>query len=150
MEISEIKSTLTIAQVLQHYHLKPDKSLRLCCPFHEDKTPSLQVYYKTQTAYCFAASCQTHGKSIDVIDFVMYKESVSKADAINKCKELIGGSQGNSAERFKENQSRETFLANMFQYFRNAVHSSQPAKDYPSPWLVISDQPNISPTGAGL
>ncbi len=60
----------------------------------------------------------------------MYKEGLSKADAINKCKELIGGPQGNRAERFKENQSRETFLANMYQYFRNAVHSSQPAKDY--------------------
>jgi DNA primase len=130
MEISEIKTQLTIAHVLQHYHLKPDKSLRLCCPFHEDKTPSLQVYYKTQTCYCFAASCKTHGKSIDVIDFVMYKEGLSKADAINKCKELIGGPQGNRAERFNENQSRETFLANMFQYFRNAMHNSQPAKDY--------------------
>ncbi len=78
------------------------------------------MYYKTQTCYCFAASCQTHGKSIDVIDFVMYKEGLSKADEINKCKELIGGPEGNRAERFKENQSRETFLANMYQYFRNA------------------------------
>jgi len=130
MEISEIKSKLTLANVLQHYHLKPDKSLRLCCPFHDDKTPSLQVYYKTHTCYCFAASCKTHGKSIDVIDFVMYKENLSKAEAINKCKEIIAGPQGNRADRFKEVQSREVFLANMFQYFCNAVHNSKPAKDY--------------------
>lgn len=43
MEIAEIKQHLTLAQVLQHYELKPDKHLRLHCPFHEDKTPSLQV-----------------------------------------------------------------------------------------------------------
>jgi len=58
MEIQEIKSKLTLAQVLQHYRLKPDKNLRLCCPFHEDKTPSLQVYYKTQAAYCFTPQAQ--------------------------------------------------------------------------------------------
>ena len=32
-----------MAAVLSHYHLKPDKKLRLCCPFHEDRTPSMQV-----------------------------------------------------------------------------------------------------------
>ncbi|WP_410470252.1 CHC2 zinc finger domain-containing protein [Chryseobacterium sp. FH2] len=37
----------------------------MCCPFHEDKTPSMQVYYKTQTAYCFSSNCKTHGKSMD-------------------------------------------------------------------------------------
>ncbi|MGL4630063.1 MAG: CHC2 zinc finger domain-containing protein, partial [Leadbetterella sp.] len=46
MQISEIKERLTLKQVLDYYHLKPDKSLRLCCPFHDDKTPSMQVYYK--------------------------------------------------------------------------------------------------------
>ncbi|MGQ9620383.1 MAG: CHC2 zinc finger domain-containing protein [Bacteroidales bacterium] len=72
MEISEIKQRLTMAMVLSRYNLKPDKHLRLCCPFHEDKTPSMQVYYKTHTAYCFSSNCPTHGKSLDVIDFIMY------------------------------------------------------------------------------
>jgi len=66
MEITDIKSHLTLARVLQHYNLKPDKNLRLHCPFHEDKTPSLQVYYKTHTCYCFSSNCKTHGKSLDV------------------------------------------------------------------------------------
>jgi DNA primase len=52
MEIAEIKTRLTLSQVLKHYGLKPDKNLRLRCPFHDDKTPSLQVYYKTHTCYC--------------------------------------------------------------------------------------------------
>jgi DNA primase len=70
MEIADIKQQLGLAQVLDHYHLKPDKHLRLNCPFHDDKTPSLQVYYKTQSCYCFSANCSTHGKSLDVIDFI--------------------------------------------------------------------------------
>jgi DNA primase len=36
MEISEIKQQLTLSRVLQHYGLKPDKHLRLHCPFHEE------------------------------------------------------------------------------------------------------------------
>jgi DNA primase len=43
MEISEIKAKLTLKEVLSHYGLKPDKQSRLNCPFHPDKTPSMQV-----------------------------------------------------------------------------------------------------------
>jgi DNA primase len=90
MEIPDIKQTLTLARVLQYYGLKPDKHLRLQCPFHEDKTPSLQVYYKTHTAYCFSSNCRTHGRSMDVIDFVMQKEGLDKHHAIKKCEEILG------------------------------------------------------------
>jgi DNA primase len=93
MEISEIKAQLTIAQVLDHYGLKPDKNNRLNCPFHTDKTPSMQVYPETNTVHCFSSNCKLHGKAIDVIDFIMYHESITKHEAINKAKELIGYSE---------------------------------------------------------
>ncbi|PTD14787.1 CHC2 zinc finger domain-containing protein [Flavobacterium columnare] len=130
MEIQEIKSQLTISNVLHYYGLKTDKQSRLNCPFHEDKTPSFQVYYKTQTAYCFSSNCKTHGKSIDVIDFILYKENCTKAEAINKAKEILGHQEPSRTERYQPNLSRENFLANMYQYFKNAVHNSKPAKDY--------------------
>jgi DNA primase len=76
MEIAAIKQQLTLSQVLSYYGLKPDKHLRLRCPFYDDRTPSLQVYYKIQSCYCFSSNCKTHGKSLDVIDFVMYKEGL--------------------------------------------------------------------------
>lgn len=127
MEISEIKQRLSLAQVLQHYGLKPDKHARLHCPFHDDKTPSLQVYYKTQTCYCFSANCATHGKALDVIDFVMYKENCSKGEAIVRCKELAGGV---APAVPMSAQPRTAILARMFTYFKNAVHNSKPAQDY--------------------
>ena len=130
MEISEIKQILTIANVLHYYGLKTDKQSRLHCPFHEDKTPSFQVYYKTQTAFCFSSNCKTHGKSLDVIDFILHKENCTKAKAINKAKEILGHQEPSRAERYQPNLSRENFLANMYQYFKNAVHNSKPAKDY--------------------
>ncbi len=116
MEIHEIKAKLTIANVLHFYGLKTDKQSRLNCPFHEDKTPSMQVYYKTQTAYCFSSNCKTLGKSMDVIDFVMHYESLSdvggnntKAEAINKCKEILGHQKPNSKERYQPDLSKSQF-----------------------------------------
>lgn len=139
MEISEIKQRLTLPMVLNHYGLKADKSHRISCPFHKDKTPSMQLYYKTQTAYCFSANCKTHGKAMDVIDFIMHKENISKHEAIEKAKSFLV----NSEERIVNNEQstspithhpspmeRTQFLSNMFTYFRNAISNSQPAKEY--------------------
>ena len=63
-KIPEIKSRLTLRAVLSYYNLKPYKNLRLNCPFHEDKTPSLQVYYKTHTACYFSSNCKTLGNKV--------------------------------------------------------------------------------------
>jgi len=127
MEIPEIKAQLTLARVLQHYGLKPDKHLRLHCPFHDDSTPSLQVYYKTHTAYCFSTACKTHGQSMDVIDFVMHKEGCTKHEALEKCKALIGGTA--PAPKL-EQLTRTAVLTRMFTYFKNAIPNSKPAQDY--------------------
>jgi DNA primase len=135
MEIKEIKTKLTLATVLNYYNLKPDKNLRLNCPFHQDKTPSLQVYYKTHTAYCFSSNCKTHGKSLDVIDFIMHKENSTKAEAIKKAMELLGENKIVKHENpptptVKPTMSKEQILQNMFTYFKNAVHNSRPAQEY--------------------
>jgi DNA primase len=93
MEISEIKAQLTINQVLDHYGLKANPSKMLCCPFHDDKTPSMQVYTETNTVHCFSSNCKLHGKAVDVIDFIMHHEGITKHEAILKAKELIGYSE---------------------------------------------------------
>lgn len=131
MTIQEIKQQLTLSTVLQHYGLKPDKHLRLQCPFHDDKTPSLQVYYKRHTCYCFSSNCKTHGKALDVIDFVMPKESCSKHEAIQKCNQLIGVPV---YPNYTTSAPGISILGHMFTYFRNAVHYSRPAQEYIRSW----------------
>jgi len=132
MEISEIKQRLSLATVLQHYGLKPDKSQRLHCPFHDDRTPSMQIYYKTHTAYCFSSNCKTHGRSLDVIDFIMYKENCSKHEALKKAAAFLEKGEGSREKGIPSPCSllRSPFLTNMFQYFKNAVHNSKPAQAY--------------------
>ena len=139
MELQEIKQHLTLKTVLDYYNLKPDKNLRLHCPFHQDKTPSLQVYYKTHTAYCFSSNCKTHGKSMDVIEFILHKESCTKHEAIQKAKQLIGTTEIQPTATAEKNHSvpinklsisKEQFLQNIFTYFKNGVHNSKPAQEY--------------------
>ena len=88
MEISEIKQRLSILKVLNHYHLKPDRNNRLSCPFHDDKTPSFQVYPETGTWTCFSSNCSAG--SGDQVDFIMWKEGITKHQAILKAQELMG------------------------------------------------------------
>lgn len=127
MTILEIKQKLTLSDVIKHYGYKADKQNRINCPFHDDKTPSMQLYWKTHTAYCFSSNCKLKGKSIDVIDFILNKESCNKHEAIKKAKAMITG----EAQAISiTNPSREQFLQKMFTYFKNGVHSSNPAKDY--------------------
>ncbi|MCA2950811.1 CHC2 zinc finger domain-containing protein [Microcystis sp. M112S1] len=118
MEISEIKASLTIAQVLDHYGLKPDKNHRLCCPFHDDKTPSMQVYTETNTVHCFSSNCKLHGKAVDVIDFIMHHEGITKHEAILKAKELIGYSEPSQP------------LEKLFKVFQSTLKKNEKAQAY--------------------
>jgi DNA primase len=118
MEIAAIKSELRISTVLAHYSLRADKSWRLCCPFHDDKTPSMQAYTETDTVYCFSSNCKLHGKAIDAIDFIMYMESINKHEAIVKAKELLG---------YKEpDQSYEK----LYKVFLTLIKKSEKAQAY--------------------
>jgi DNA primase len=124
MEIQEIKEKLSLADVLDHYGLKPDKHGKMNCPFHEDKTPSFQVYWRTNTCYCFSSNCTTNGKSMDVIDFIMHMEKCSKHEAIKMAEAMIKG------EVKAQEQTREAFLTKMYMYFKNSIYNSPPAKEY--------------------
>lgn len=61
---------------------------------------------------------------MDVIDFIMYKENLSKHEAIKKAEQILNPSSGNLTI------GNEQFLTNMFTYFRNAINNSKPAKEY--------------------
>jgi len=88
MTIAEIKSTLSITTVLSRYGLEAGSKGAMRCPFHDDKAASMKVYPDTNTAYCFAGSCDV--QSVDVIDFIMRMERSTKREAILKAKELCG------------------------------------------------------------
>ncbi|MCK5169744.1 MAG: toprim domain-containing protein [Bacteroidales bacterium] len=132
MEISEIKSRLTILQVASHYGLKPNKYDMIICPFHEDKDPSLKLYYETNTFNCF--SCAANG---DVIEFIQLKEKCTKHEAILKAKAMIdinytevtkpeqAKSQPKdlSAETKVKAENHVEILSKIYSYFQKGINS---------------------------
>ena len=90
MSIQELKSRLSIMEVLNHYNIQIDKNNRTCCPFHDDKNPSMQIYPKTNTYCCFSSNCSAG--TGDQIEFIQKMEACSKHIALKKAHELIGSS----------------------------------------------------------
>ena len=123
MEITEIKSRLTLDQVLRTYSLTPDRNYRLRCPWHDDKTPSLQVYPKTDTWTCFSSNC--NAGSGDQIDFIMQYEKITKHEALLKAKAMIDPSYAS-----KTQLSTVAILTKYYQGSLHAMQRSKKAQDY--------------------
>jgi DNA primase len=140
MEIKRIKEQLTISQVLDHYGLKPDKNNRLLCPFHPDKTPSLQIYPATNTYCCFSSNC--NAGTGDAIQFIGLMEASSgsacnKHEALVKAASLLNGNrvttaQPAAAKLFIEAEPLEKIavLTKLFKYFTKAFPLPKKAVDY--------------------
>ncbi len=119
MEISEIKSRLPITQVITHYGYKLDRNNRMLCPWHKDKTPSLQIYPKTNTWTCFSSKCSAG--SGDQIEFVQREAQCSKHEAIMKCKAMLGVVVTKQQKSRTEDLSRIAVLSNF--YMRRATNT---------------------------
>jgi DNA primase len=134
MDIKEIKAQLTITQVLQHYNLRADKNNKLCCPFHDDKSPSLQIYPATNTYCCFSANCKA--ATGDAIQFIQLKESCTKHEALSKATSLINGNpvtvQPQAAKLIIETEPLEKIavLTKLFKYFTKSLPLTKKAVDY--------------------
>ena len=124
MEISQIKQQLGIGQVLSYYGLKPDRNGMLCCPFHSDKTPSLQVYGKTNSFCCFSSNCQAG--SGDVIDFIQLKEGSNKHEALLKATELANG----STRPASNDLPRQAVIGKFWQSSQKSLQGSNRAREY--------------------
>jgi DNA primase len=89
MEIAEIKAQLSITAVLAHYGITIIKNKQIHCPFHEDKTPSMQVYEDKGLVYCHSSNCKNGGKHLDQIEIIQQKENCTKHEAIKKAQSMI-------------------------------------------------------------
>ena len=75
--VQTIKDRLTMREVLLHYGYEPNRAKFICCPFHNEKTPSMKIFEKDY--HCFG--CGEHG---DVITFVQKLFNLSFPDALKK------------------------------------------------------------------
>jgi DNA primase len=125
MEITHIKTQLSLAQVLHHYNQTPKNNM-LRCPFHDDKTASLQVnlaknYYK----------CHACGAKGDQIQWVQDFEKFTKHEALLKCVEMIGANPTtiNQQPTTQIEPSPDNFWE-IFQSLKPKLGQSPKAKEY--------------------
>lgn len=74
MNIEEIKKTVTMTELVQRYGFKPNRSGFICCPFHNEKTPSMKI--NKDYFHCFGC-----GVSGDVFKFVQLMDNCSFKEA---------------------------------------------------------------------
>ena len=72
-----VKSAVTVKQAAEHYGCKVNRGDMICCPFHDDRHPSMKL--NEDYFYCFG--CGTTG---DVIDFVARLFGLSSYEAAKK------------------------------------------------------------------
>lgn len=156
MEISAIKERLSLSEILDHYGLKPKNNM-LKCFWHDDNTASLQVNLEKNFYKCHA--CGKTGDVIQFIEDyekISKHEAINKAKSFllnNTAQSQYSVDRGTaktgqtdpsgekSALFLKDNQNnihvaggtgewQAEFLGKMLAYFKNALHSSKPARDY--------------------
>lgn len=75
----EIKNAVTMREVCEAYGLEVNRSGFACCPFHNEKTPSMKIYPGNRGFCCFG--CHKAG---DVLDFVKLYFNLSFREAQKK------------------------------------------------------------------
>ena len=124
MTISQIKKDLSITSVLNHYGHLANKNNMMCCPFHSDKTPSLQIYPKTNSYCCFSTACSAGTgdqlKYIELMEAQLGKvagdQKTIKRHALVLAKELCGW--------------RAESLLDVFTKLRSSLLRSKKAQEY--------------------
>lgn len=133
MEISEIKERLKLQTVLDYYKIKVDANGKANCPWHDDKTPSLQFYFNTNTFTCFSSNCSAG--SGDAIDIIKLQEKCSTHEALVKAAELARANdllitENKPTTIVSTDQDKISLLTKAFTFFSNAIKQTEAAKIY--------------------
>lgn len=86
--IEEIKARVDIADLISSYGVqikRAGSSLKACCPFHNERTPSFVVNSSRGFYHCFGC-----GESGDAIKFVEKMEGLSFPEAVRKLADRCG------------------------------------------------------------
>lgn len=105
---SEIKSMVSMPEMMEQYGFRLDKAGFCKCPFHSERSASFKAYSGNRGFYCFG--CGAHGS---VIDFVMRFFGLSFFDSIKKINEdfSLGLPIGEKLDRRKQlEMNRQAFM----------------------------------------
>ena len=98
-QFESVKAAVPLRDAAKHYGLTVSRNGMTCCPFHEDRHPSL----KMNEDYFFCFGC---GASGDVIDFTARLFGISLKDAATKLAAEFGISAETKQVFIRQNPSR--------------------------------------------
>lgn len=127
MEISEIKQKLNIIDVARTLGIQIDRNHRACCPFHDDKTPSLQFSEAKQIATCFSSNCDLG--TVDVIGLTERMLETGKHEALKYLTVLAGGARPEGKIIVKPKPAKENYQTD-FGQMQSSFISSSTARAY--------------------
>lgn len=123
--IEELRARILLSDVIGKrvkLHRRGRQALGLC-PFHNEKSPSFNVYDEDGHYHCFG--CSQHG---DAISFVMKTEGLSFPDAVEKLAREAGIAlpqiRPEEAGRYQRRQDLHSVLAFAARYFQQHLNGS--------------------------
>ena len=120
------KQSVTVREAAQMYGIEVNRSGMACCPFHDDKNPSMKL--NEEYFYCFGC-----GATGDVIDFTARLYNLSPKEAAEKLAQDFGlayDSQAPPRRRYVRQKSE----AQKFKEDRD--HAFRVLADYFHMWLT--------------
>jgi DNA primase catalytic core len=134
-DLDALKAQVDLAALMRQsgIDLQPaGKNLKACCPWHDDKEPSLVFNPAKQLYNCFG--CEAKG---DVLDFIQRQENLTFSQAVARLRELAGGSlvpterpAPKDPDRFAGGLTRPQLLARVAEHYKKALSASPKAHAY--------------------
>ena len=144
-----VKQSVTVREAAQMYGIEVNRSGMACCPFHDDKNPSLRL--NEEYFYCFGC-----GATGDVIDFTARLYNLSPKEAAEKLAQYFGLAydsqapprrryfrQKTEAQKFKEDRDHAfRVLADYFHLLRKweTDYSPKTPEENPDPRFMEAIQ----------
>ena len=151
MEINELKSCISIIEVADRLGIQVNKQGKAHCPFHDDKTPSLQFSKEKNIATCFSSRCSAG--TMDIIGLTEKYMKVNTHEAIMQLKEWAGAvaPPGNNGKAVAGSEmKRIAILTKAFQYYENGIRTSRKSKEYLDSRGLIQTTPSRKGTEVGF
>ena len=135
-DLDTLKAQVDLAELMRSsgIDLKAEgQNLKACCPWHDDKTPSLVFNPKKQLYNCFG--CGAKG---DILDFLQRSEGLSFGAAVTRLRELAGEApmverspeEARDPDRFAGGLTRPQLLARVMNHYRGGLVKSRAAQEY--------------------
>ena len=129
MDIQWLKNNVDITQVALDLGIQIDpRSKKAICPFHNDKTPSLQFSKDKQICTCFSSNCDAG--TMDVVSLVQKYKNWDLPQTLKWLQEQVGSVVPTATKTTINQEERIELLTDLYETFERGFLASSKAKKY--------------------